>query len=271
ARAWPEVERPRRAAVSSFGVSGTNAHVILEQAPQEAETPPPAGDGGARTVPWLLSAKSEAALRAHAERFLADVVGLDSVAVAQTLLHSRAALTERAVVVGGEGGELSLGLRALAEGVPSPFVVTGSADVEGGTVFVFPGQGHQWAGMGARLLESEPVFAGALAECARALSAYVEWDLLDVVRQVEGAPGFDRVDVVQPASFAVMVALARLWQHYGVRPDAVVGHSQGEIAAAHVAGALSLEDAVRVVALRSQAIGGRLAGRGGMMFLPVSR
>ncbi|WP_367224047.1 acyltransferase domain-containing protein, partial [Streptomyces sp. 16-176A] len=271
ARAWPEVERPRRAAVSSFGVSGTNAHVILEQAPQEAETPPPAGDGGARTVPWLLSAKSEAALRAHAERFLADVVGLDSVAVAQTLLHSRAALTERAVVVGSEGGELSLGLRALAEGVPSPFVVTGSADVEGGTVFVFPGQGHQWAGMGARLLESEPVFAQAVAECARALSAYVDWDLLEVLRQVEGAPGFDRVDVVQPASFAVMVALARLWQHYGVRPDAVVGHSQGEIAAAHVAGALSLEDAVRVVALRSQAIGGRLAGRGGMMFLPVSR
>ncbi|MYX31027.1 acyltransferase domain-containing protein, partial [Streptomyces sp. SID8381] len=271
ARAWPEVERPRRAAVSSFGVSGTNAHVILEQAPQEAETPPPAGDGGARTVPWLLSAKSEAALRAHAERFLADVVGLDSVAVAQTLLHSRAALTERAVVVGGDSGELSLGLRALAEGVPSPLVVTGSADVEGGTVFVFPGQGHQWAGMGARLLESEPVFAQAVAECARALSAYVEWDLLEVLRQVEGAPGFDRVDVVQPASFAVMVALARLWQHYGVRPDAVVGHSQGEIAAAHVAGALSLEDAVRVVALRSQAIGGRLAGRGGMMFLPVSR
>ncbi|MYX44010.1 acyltransferase domain-containing protein, partial [Streptomyces sp. SID89] len=128
------------------------------------------------------------------------------VAVAQTLSRARSAFTERAVVVGGEGGELSLGLRALAEGVPSPFVVTGSADVEGGTVFVFPGQGHQWAGMGARLLESEPVFAGALAECVRALSAYVEWDLLEVLRQVEGAPGFDRVDVVQPASFAVMVA-----------------------------------------------------------------
>ncbi|WP_324788410.1 acyltransferase domain-containing protein, partial [Streptomyces sp. H51] len=183
--------------------------------------------------------------------------------------HSRAVFGERAVVIGAGGEELARGLRALAEGVPSPHLVTGAADVEGRTVFVFPGQGHQWAGMGARLMESEPVFAAAVADCARALSAYVDWDLLEVLRQAEGAPGFDRVDVVQPASFAVMVALARLWEHYGVRPDAVVGHSQGEIAAAHVAGALSLDDAARVVALRSRAIGARLAGLGGMMSLPV--
>ncbi|CAL9488690.1 Narbonolide_10-deoxymethynolide synthase PikA2, modules 3 and 4 [Streptomyces sp. enrichment culture] len=268
ARPWPEVGRPRRAAVSSFGVSGTNAHVILEQAPDRPE--PETGPRPA-AVPWLVSAKTEAALRSQARRLLASTGDLDPAAVAHALVHTRAAFGERAVVVGATPEELSQGLRALAEGTPSPHLVTGTADVDGRTVFVFPGQGHQWAGMGARLLETEPVFARAVEDCARALSAYVDWDLLEVLRQAEGAPGFDRVDVVQPASFAVMVALARLWQHYGVRPDAVVGHSQGEIAAAHIAGALTLEDAARVVALRSQAIGARLAGRGGMVFVPLSR
>ncbi|MGK3945391.1 acyltransferase domain-containing protein, partial [Streptomyces caeruleatus] len=113
------------------------------------------------------------------------------------------------------------------------------------------------------------VFAQAMNECANALTPYVDWSLLDVLRQTEGAPGFDRVDVVQPASFAVMVSLARLWQHHGIQPDAVIGHSQGEIAAAHIAGALTLEDAARVVTLRSQAIGRHLAGLGGMMSLPI--
>ncbi|WP_138899759.1 acyltransferase domain-containing protein, partial [Streptomyces chryseus] len=106
-------------------------------------------------------------------------------------------------------------------------------------------------------------------ECAQALSAYVDWSLLDVIRQTEDAPGFDRVDVVQPASFAIMVSLARLWQHHGVTPDAVIGHSQGEIAAAHISGALTLDDAARIVTLRSQAIGAHLAGHGGMMSLPL--
>ncbi|MEU1026340.1 acyltransferase domain-containing protein, partial [Streptomyces sp. NPDC005904] len=132
-------------------------------------------------------------------------------------------------------------------------------------VFVFPGQGSQWAGMGARLLDASPVFAEVMNECAVALAPYVDWSLLDVVRQADGAPSLERVDVVQPVSFAVMVSLAALWRSYGVEPAAVVGHSQGEIAAACVAGALSLRDAVKVVALRSQAIAGGLAGLGGMM------
>ena len=130
-------------------------------------------------------------------------------------------------------------------------------------MFVFPGQGAQWVGMGGVLLESSPVFAGEVGACAEALGAFVDWPVLDVLRGVPGAPGLDRVEVVQPALFAVMVGLAALWRSCGVEPAAVVGHSQGEIAAAYVAGALSLEDAARVVALRSRALAG-LAGGGGM-------
>ncbi|MGW7657545.1 SDR family NAD(P)-dependent oxidoreductase, partial [Streptomyces tendae] len=147
------------------------------------------------------------------------------------------------------------------------------AETPGRSGFVFPGQGAQGVGMAVGLLESSPVFAEAVGECESALSAYVDWSLTDVLRGVEGAPGFDRVDVVQPVLFAVMVSLARLWRSVGVEPDAVMGHSQGEIAAACVAGALSLQDAAKVVALRSQAIAVGLAGRGGMVSvgLPVGQ
>ncbi|MEK8169000.1 acyltransferase domain-containing protein [Streptomyces sp. M19] len=127
-------------------------------------------------------------------------------------------------------------------------------------MFVFPGQGSQWVGMAVELLDSSPVFAARMAECGQALSAFVEWSLLDVVRAGE----FEQVDVVQPVLWAVMVSLAEVWKSVGVTPDAVVGHSQGEIAAAVVAGGLSLEDGARVVALRSRAIRA-LAGRGGMV------
>ncbi|MBY8847211.1 acyltransferase domain-containing protein, partial [Streptomyces sp. SP2-10] len=127
-----------------------------------------------------------------------------------------------------------------------------------------PGQGSQWLGMAAGLWESSPVFAQAMGRCEAALSAFVDWSLSAVVRGEPDAPGFDRVDVVQPVLFAVMVSLAELWRSHGVEPAAVVGHSQGEIAAACVSGALSLEDAARVVALRSKALG-VLAGRGGMV------
>ncbi|RRR78380.1 type I polyketide synthase, partial [Streptomyces sp. RP5T] len=264
-RDWPELTRPRRAAVSSFGVSGTNAHVILEQAPEQespADSPAPA------VIPWLVSAKTPGALRAQAERLLGHTT-LDAAQVGHALLTSRPDFIERAAVVADSPEGYSAGLKALATGQPASQLVTGTADVIGKTAFVFPGQGHQWAGMGAQLLNTEPMFAQAMNECANALTPYVDWSLLDVLRQAEGAPGFDRVDVVQPASFAVMVSLARLWQHHGIQPDAVIGHSQGEIAAAHIAGALSLDDAARVVTLRSQAIGRHLAGLGGMMSLPI--
>ncbi|KOT44420.1 hypothetical protein ADK41_04355, partial [Streptomyces caelestis] len=149
---------------------------------------------------------------------------------------------------------------------PSPFVVEGRASQAGKTVFVFPGQGSQWAGMASELLDESEGFAQSMRECAAALSPHTDWSLPDVVRSGEG---LDRVDVVQPVLFAVMVSLARLWRAFGVVPDAVIGHSQGEIAAAVVAGGLSLADGAKVVALRSRAIV-RLAGHGGMVSLALS-
>ena len=134
----------------------------------------------------------------------------------------------------------------------------------GGVVFVFPGQGSQWVGMAVQLLDESPVFAGLLGECEGALSGFVDWSVEGVLRGVDGAPGLDRVDVVQPVLFCVMVALAGLWRACGVEPGAVVGHSQGEIAAACVAGGLSLDDAARVVVLRSRVLAG-LSGAGGML------
>ncbi|MFD4926098.1 SDR family NAD(P)-dependent oxidoreductase, partial [Streptomyces goshikiensis] len=177
---------------------------------------------------------------------------------------TRAGLDHRAVVF----GDHAAGVAAVASAGLAAGVVTGSV-VGGKTAFVFPGQGSQWVGMAAELLGSSPVFAARVDQCAKALEPFTDWSLVDVLRGVEGAPSLDRVDVVQPALFAVMVSLAEVWRAAGVRPGAVIGHSQGEIAAACVAGILSLDDAARVVALRSQAIGRVLAGLGGMVSIPL--
>nr|AWH12666.1 RmpD2 [Amycolatopsis sp.] len=166
--------------------------------------------------------------------------------------------------------EATAGLEALARGETPADVVTGTvaaSGVPGKLVWVFPGQGSQWVGMGRELLDSSAVFAERIGECAAALEPWTDWSLVDVLR---GEGDLDRVDVLQPACFAVMVGLAAVWQSVGVRPDAVVGHSQGEIAAACVSGALSLQEAAKVVALRSQAIAAKLAGRGGMASVALS-
>ncbi|MER5785203.1 type I polyketide synthase [Streptomyces mobaraensis] len=271
-RTWPEAARPRRAAVSSFGISGTNAHVILEQAPADG-TDEPTGAGavadGSGVLPWLLSARTPEALREQAARLHADVTGhpeWPAGEVGWSLATGRAALEQRAVVIGGDREELLTGLTALTTGDAAPTLVTGTTG--GGSlgrpVFVFPGQGSQWLGMAVELLGSSEVFAGRMADCERALAPFVEWSLVDVLRGADDAPGLDRVDVVQPALWAVMVSLAELWRSVGVEPAAVVGHSQGEIAAACVAGGLSLEDGARVVALRSRALL-EIAGEGGMV------
>ncbi|MFJ5264997.1 type I polyketide synthase [Streptomyces sp. NPDC088387] len=262
---WPETGRARRAGVSSFGVSGTNAHVILEHA--DPITPadmtsvlPSAPEAGGGQVPWVLSAKTHEALRATADdlaTLVASGTDLDVLDVAHSLARSRARLERRAVVVGGDREELLAGLRLVAAGEPG--AVVGVAGGVSRPVFVFPGQGAQWSRMGLELADVFPVFDAALSECAEVLRAFVDWDL-----RAELAGDLSRVDVVQPASWAVMVSLARLWESFGIQPSAVVGHSQGEIAAAVVAGALSLEDGARIVAERSRVIGARLAGRGGM-------
>ncbi|MFJ8744634.1 type I polyketide synthase [Embleya sp. NPDC127516] len=279
AREWPATaDRPRRAAVSSFGISGTNAHVIIEQAPApKAEAV--AGEGAPETlppmtVPFVVSGKSPGALRAQAGRlaeFVAAHAESDPAEIASALAASRSVLECRGVVLASGRAELTAGLAALAAGESAAGVVSGAARSSGRTVLVFPGQGSQWLGMAADLLDSATVFAERIAACEGALAPFVDWSLTSILRS-ESDEWLDRVDVVQPVLWAVMVSLAELWRSFGIRPAAVVGHSQGEIAAACVAGALSLADGAKVVALRSRAIL-ELAGAGGMVSLgvPVDR
>nr|MDT0662023.1 type I polyketide synthase [Micromonospora sp. DSM 115978] len=261
---WARGTRPRRAGVSAFGISGTNAHLILEEPPEVT------GSGGTdragSVVPWVVSGRDAETLRAQAARLVDRVSADPELTVADvgwSLVTTRSVFAHRAVAVGDDRDRLLDGLRAVAAGVPDPAVATGVAAVTGaGPVLVFPGQGSQWVGMGARLLDSSPAFAARIAECERALSPYVDWSLTAALRDGEGA-ALARVDVVQPVLWAVMVSLAAVWAEYGVVPAAVVGHSQGEIAAACVAGALSLERAAQVVAVRSSALR-KLAGHGAM-------
>ncbi|CDR02712.1 modular polyketide synthase [Streptomyces iranensis] len=244
-RAWDADGRPRRAGVSSFGISGTNAHVILEQAPDTVPALPapaqPAVTGD--VVPWVFSARSEAGLAAlasdvseWAER-QPEVAAAD---VAVSLVRGRAGLNYRGVLL-----------------EPSGPLLSGRAADGDGVAFVFPGQGSQWLGMGRELLACSPVFAEFVAECEQ----LVDFPLRDAL--VSG-DGLERVEVVQPALFVMMVGLARVWEAAGVTPSAVVGHSQGELAAACFAGALSLRDALGLVVERGRALVA-LAGTGGML------
>ncbi|WP_443032085.1 type I polyketide synthase [Streptomyces sp. CA-210063] len=309
-RPWPETGRPRRAAVSSFGISGTNAHVIVEQPPADADSVPaetdavpaktdavpaetdavpaetdavPADDATAPKtpatrpfaepplLPWPLTARTEAALRAqartlhrHAVSTEADTAPAD---IARSLASTRTAMEHRAVALAPDREGLLAQLDRIADGTTGQGVVHGTARGPARTVLVFPGQGSQWAGMAVDLLTASPVFERRMAECEAALAPFTDWTLTDVLRAPDATDLLCRVDVVQPVLWAVMVSLAELWASCGIRPDAVVGHSQGEIAAAVVAGALSLEDGARVVALRSRALAD-LADRGGMMSVP---
>jgi acyl transferase domain-containing protein/NADPH:quinone reductase-like Zn-dependent oxidoreductase len=271
---WPRPERQLLAGVSSFGVGGTNAHVVVSGAPERA---PVRRDTAAhRDGPWAwpLSAHSPQALRAQAARLRAHVTRWPDLAprdIGYTLATTRTAFAHRAVVTGGDRAELLTGLAALESGEQAAGLVTGRAGEPGGTVFVFPGQGSQWPAMARELLDTEPDFAATIDAVATALAPHTDWSLHDLLRGTADAPSLERADVVQPALFAVMVSLAALWQARGVHPDAVIGHSQGEIAAAHVAGALTLEDAAALVALRARAITELAASGagGGMASVPL--
>ncbi|SES32606.1 type I polyketide synthase PikAI [Lentzea xinjiangensis] len=257
---WPEADA-RLAGVSSFGMGGTNCHVVLASAPTPA--PPGQSDEQIDAVPVLLSGRTEQALRVQASQlasFLDATPDVSLADIARAAATTRTSFRNRAVTIAATREDLLRSLHSVADGLPDGRTVEGQARTPGRTVFVFPGQGSQWGGMAAALLESSPVFRARIDECARALAPFTDWSLHDVLRDGEG---LDRVDVVQPALFAVMVSLAALWQSLGVCPDAVVGHSQGEIAAACVAGALTLEDAAKIVALRSHALT-VLAGTGTM-------
>ncbi|WP_042407413.1 type I polyketide synthase, partial [Streptacidiphilus carbonis] len=260
ATAWPQTGRPRRAAVSSFGFSGTNAHVILEQAPAEEPAPadaPSADDGSVRrlpVVPWLISARSPAGLAAQAQRlgeFVRSRPELEPADLGWSLATLRSHLPHRVVVVGAERDELLSGTDALA-GAPGEFA-TGSAGSLGQIGVVFTGQGSQRLGMGQRLYAEYPVFAKAFDAVCAGLDEHLgdpDRTLADVIR--DDAELLDRTMWTQAALFAVEVALFRLLESWGVRPDAVAGHSIGELAAAHVAGVWSLADACAVVAARGR-------------------
>ncbi|MDT0377682.1 type I polyketide synthase [Streptomyces sp. DSM 42041] len=248
ARDWPRSDRPRRAGVSSFGISGTNAHVILEEAPDAPDAPADEPAEGPATalpaVPWLVSGRTPAALAGQAARLAGGVATDPPADVGLSLATARSGLDHRAVVLSADPAALRSGLEALAAGDHSADVVTGQV-TDGLTGFVFSGQGGQRAGMGRELAAAFPVFAEALDEvCAHfeGLRAVMFEDGDGVLRQTGWA---------QPALFAVEVALFRLAESWGVKPDYLAGHSVGELAAAHVAGVLSLADACALVKARA--------------------
>ena len=290
AQPWQANGRPRRGAVSSFGASGTNAHVILEEAPvpePQADPAPADPDGGAAgesslparalagPIPLVLSARTEPALRAVAQRLAAHVEAspeLDPVDIAYSLAATRASLERRAVVLGSSGEELLARLAALAAGEPTAGVLEGRAAVAGKLAYLFSGQGSQRPGMGEELYAAYPVYAAAFDEACAALDPYLERPLQDIVFSAPGsaeAELLDHTSYAQPALFATEVAIFRLLAGFGLRPDLLAGHSIGEVTAAHLAEVLSLPDAARLVASRGRRMGELPAG-GAMLAIQAS-
>ena len=266
--AWPAVARPRRAGVSAFGVSGTNAHLIVEQAPV-VEPVAAVSDPVVSTL--VVSGKSPARIAATAtvvaDWMAGEGVGVPLADVAYTLNRRRTRHKTVAAVCARDRAQAVAGLRALAAGHAGPGVVDARvAPVAGsGTVFVYSGQGSQWAGMGRQLLAEEPAFAAAVAELEPAFVAQVGFSLRDVLAGGEPVEGIARI---QPVLVGVQLALTALWRSYGVEPDAVIGHSMGEVTAAVVAGALSPADGFKVIATRSRLMS-RLSGQGAMALLEL--
>ena len=263
---WPEQGERRLAGISSFGLSGTNAHVIIgdPRPTGSAAATEAADEHGALLLP--ISARSRAAREELAGRYLEllrTAPETPAVDVCASAARRRSHHDHRLAAVGRDRDDLVAALEAFLRGDENRDLIVGvdrrSADL---TVFVFPGQGSQWAGMARDLLRHEPVFRRAIERCQEAVAPHVDWSLLEVLEDPAGAR-LDEIDVVQPVLFAVQVALAAWWEAAGVRPDAVVGHSMGEVAAAHIAGALTLEDAARIICVRSQLLR-RIAGRGAM-------
>ncbi|MFF7945186.1 beta-ketoacyl synthase N-terminal-like domain-containing protein, partial [Nocardia gamkensis] len=267
AQAWPAGERVRRAGVSSFGVSGTNAHAILEEAPAVAPSPvvPAPGRRIETVVPWLVSADSESGLRVQAERlreWAIDHPDAGAWDTAHALITSRAKLPWRGAVVGRDRDELLARLAELAAGHPD--AIAAKSNVAGRTAFLFTGQGAQRAGMGAGLYAAFGVFATAFDEMCTHIDPLLGRSLRELVFDPDGARLLDRTEFTQPALFAFEVALFRLLESFGVVPDALIGHSIGELTAAYLAGVWSLPDACALVVARGRLMGA-LPGDGAML------
>lgn len=223
-------------------------------------------------MPLVLSARGTDALKAQASR-LADLLrsDVDPYDVGYSLTQTRAIFNQRAAIIGTNREELIEGLNVHATGEKAANVVSGSTSQEAKIVFCFPGQGSHWRGMAVELYDAVPAFAAKLDECAAALRTQTDWDLLAVLRQEEGTPDFERVDVVQSAIWAILISLSAAWRSFGLEQSAFVGHSQGELAAACAAGALSLEDGAKVVTARGLILNEALSGHGGMMSVALSQ
>jgi phthiocerol/phenolphthiocerol synthesis type-I polyketide synthase D len=263
---WPVSEGPRRAAVSSFGLGGTNAHVVLEQGPD----PAPVESPGAAITTLVVSGKTDERVASWATVLADWIEGAGATVplaeVALTLNHHRPRQARLATVCASDRTQAVAGLRALAGGRPAPGVVASHQDVTGpGTVFLYSGQGSQWPGMGRELLADEPAFAAAVAELEPVFVEQVGFSLRQVLASGEPVEGIARI---QPVLVGMQLALTALWRSYGVEPDAVIGHSMGEVTAAVVAGALSPADGLKVIATRSRLMS-RLAGQGAMALLEM--
>jgi acyl transferase domain-containing protein/NADPH:quinone reductase-like Zn-dependent oxidoreductase/NADP-dependent 3-hydroxy acid dehydrogenase YdfG/acyl carrier protein len=275
AESWPRGETPRRAGVSSFGISGTNSHAIIEEAPAEpAKQGAPEHDRGAGPLPFLLSAKTEEALKAQAQRLHTHLQAnpeIDQVDLAFTLSRGRAQLEHRAVGIASDRDELLRALDVVRIGAPSGNVVRDTVG-EGKTAFLFTGQGAQRTGMGRGLYDGFTAFAVALDEVLAELDVHLARPLKEVMFATEGSSEtelLDRTEYAQPALFALEVALFRLLEGLGVKPDVLIGHSIGELTAAHVAGVLSLSDSAALVAARGRLMGALPEG-GAMLAVEAS-
>ncbi|CAA0078674.1 Narbonolide/10-deoxymethynolide synthase PikA1, modules 1 and 2 [BD1-7 clade bacterium] len=272
----PALDRPYRGGISSFGASGTNAHVVLESAPISLSEEPAAETASPIAGDWRLIPVSGQTRQARMDQaqqlqqFINEQSAVSLMDLSFNLGHHRSAFDDRAVCIvqGEDPAALQDCLTAIAAGSEHPMVIEDSAKPSGKTCFVFPGQGSQWLGM-ARELLAQPAFAASLKACDEALAPYLDWHVQAVLAGQDTQHGLEDVDVIQPVLFAVFVSLAAYWRSLGVEPDAVVGHSQGEVAAACVAGILSLDEAARVVSARSQQVKS-LAGTGGMTLVKQS-
>lgn len=270
-RDWPEGYASRIAAVSSFGVGGTNAHVIVEAPPTPEPSPSSAIHPG--TVALVLSARSHDALRAQAERhaeLLASPEAPSLVDVAHSLRRHRTAFDLRLALAASEHDKAVAMLREVARGRTPKEVTLARAQATRRLVFVFGGHGSQWTGMGRRAMATDPVFRRTLDACEVALSRHVDWSLVEQLEVSESAASHTSSDVMQPMIFAIQVAFAAAFEARGVVPDMVVGNSMGEVAAAHVAGGLSLEDAAMVICTRSRLASRASPTRGAMALVAMS-